>query len=123
MSAEVGYFQGSGGVIWRMALPLPEVYADQVRKHELKRVSGPDDPTPFVEPVEPVEEKPLTPKERIQADAAALGLSTDGTVAEITARIDAHVTDLLKQAGELGIDANELPAVELAKAIEAKLAE
>lgn len=68
------------------------------------------------------EEKPLTPKERIQQDAAALGLSTDGTVPEITARIDAHVADLLKQAGELGIDANELTAVELAAAIDAKLA-
>ncbi|MDT7786372.1 MAG: hypothetical protein QOF58_4791 [Pseudonocardiales bacterium] len=69
------------------------------------------------------EEKPPTPKQRIQQDAAALGLSGDGTVDEITARIDVHVADLLKQAGELGIDANELTAVDLAAAIEAKLAE
>ncbi len=69
------------------------------------------------------EEKPLSPKERLQADAEALKLSTDGTVAEITARIDEYVADLLKQAAELGIDADKLTAVELAAAIEAKLAE
>lgn len=68
------------------------------------------------------EEKPLTPKERLQADAATLGLSTDGKADEITARIDAHVAELLKQAAELEIDADKLTAVELAAAIDAKLA-
>lgn len=69
------------------------------------------------------EEKPLTPKQQLQADAAALGLSTDGTVDEITARIDEHVVELREQAAELGIDDDKLTAVELSKAIEAKLAE
>ena len=71
---------------------------------------------------DPNVEKPLTPKERLQADAAALGLSTDGKSDEITARIDAHVAELLKQAAELEIDADKLTAVELAAAIDAKLA-
>lgn len=70
-----------------------------------------------------VEPKPLTPKEQLQADAEALGLATDGKADEITARIDEHVVELRKQAAELGIDDDKLTAVELSKAIEAKLAE
>lgn len=38
----------------------------------------------------------LTPKERLQADAAALGLSTDGTNADLTARIEARKAPLSK---------------------------
>jgi hypothetical protein len=69
------------------------------------------------------EQKPLTPKQKLQADAEALGLSVEGTADEITARIDEHAVELRKQAAELGIDDDKLTAVELSKAIEAKLAE
>lgn len=36
------------------------------------------------------EESKLSPKEQMQAEAAALGLDTEGTKAEIQARIDEH---------------------------------
>lgn len=67
--------------------------------------------------------KPLTPKQRLQVDAEALGLSTDGTADELTARIDAKVAELLTQAKELGIDGDKLSGPELLAAVDAKLAE
>lgn len=70
-----------------------------------------------------VEPRQLTPKQRLQADAETLGLSTDGTVDELTARIDAKVAELLKQAKELGIDGDTLSGPELLAAVDAKLAE
>ena len=70
-----------------------------------------------------VEAKPLTPKQRLQVDAEALGLSTDGTVDELTARIDAKVAELLAQAKELGIDGDTLSGPDLLAAVDAKLAE
>lgn len=42
--AETGYFQGTGGVIWEMNLPLPEAYADQVTKRQLVRVNADGSP-------------------------------------------------------------------------------
>jgi hypothetical protein len=117
---EVGYFQGTGGAIWPMVLPLSGDYAKQEARQELRRVNGPDDPSPYVETPA---EKPLTPKEKLQADAAALGLATDGTVAELTARIDAKVAELREQAKEVDIDDDQLSAVELLAAVDAKLAE
>ncbi|HEU5475701.1 MAG TPA: hypothetical protein VFV67_34100 [Actinophytocola sp.] len=75
----------------------------------------------------PEDERPApaksTPKQALQADAAALGLETEGTVKELTERIDAKVAELRKQAAELGIDDDKLSAVELSAAIDAKLAE
>lgn len=65
----------------------------------------------------------LTPKQQLQADARALGLDDSGTVPEITARIDTKVAELLAQAKELEIDADELSPVELLAAVDAKLAE
>lgn len=35
-----GYFRGSGGQILQMDLPLPEVYADQVTRGQLRRVNA-----------------------------------------------------------------------------------
>lgn len=69
--------------------------------------------------------KELTPKERLQADAAALGLDTSGTVADLTARIDEHqakLADLQKQADELDLDTTG-SVDELQARIDAKLAE
>ncbi|GLW91783.1 hypothetical protein [Actinokineospora globicatena] len=67
--------------------------------------------------------KSPSPKELLQEDAVALRLDTSGTAAELTARIDAKAAELLAQAAELDIDADKLTAVELAAAVEAKLAE
>lgn len=58
--------------------------------------------------------KPLTPKEQAQADAAALGLSADGKVDEIKARVEAKVAELRELAVLLGIDADSMSVVELA---------
>jgi len=69
------------------------------------------------------EVRELTPKQGLQADARAIGLDDSGTVQELTARIDEKVAELLKQAAELDIDADKLPAVELLAAVDAKLAE
>jgi len=69
------------------------------------------------------EVRELTPKEQLQADARALGLDDSGTVAEITARFDAKVAELIVQAKELEIDVDNLSAVELLAAVDAKLAE
>jgi len=110
VAAEQGLFKGEGGKVWTMDLPLSAEMAKQLANGMLVKVE---------------QEKPkeLTPKERLQADAAGLGLAVDGTVKELTDRIDAKVAELLKQAAELDIDADTLSAVELAAAIEAKLAE
>lgn len=45
---EPGWFRGSGGVIWRMDLPLPEHMAEQVVKGYLTRVN--EDGSTFVAP-------------------------------------------------------------------------
>lgn len=119
MSADTIHLRGEGGGVFAFDLPLPDGVQCRVDRDELVRVNA--DGTTWVEPVEP--EKPLTPKEQLQADASALGLGADGTVAELTARIDEYVVELRKQAAELGIDDDKLTAVELSKAIEAKLAE
>jgi len=118
--AEQGFFKGEGGKVWTMDLPLSDELAKQVESGVLARVTGVDDLTPFDPDAEP---KRLTPKEQLQVDAEALGLSTDGTKDELTARIDERVAELRAQADELDIDAGELSPVELAAAIEAKLAE
>src|SRR6187431_2469630 len=88
--------------------------ADEVARHRRLVEDGTDGWREVEEP------KPLTPKQRLQQDAAALGLSADGTADEITARVDAKVAELRKQAGELKIDAGDLSPVELAAAIDAK---
>lgn len=119
MAPATMFLRGEGGGVFAFDPPLPEGVQCRVDRQELVRVN--EDGTPWVEPIEP--DKPLTPKERLQADAAALGLSTEGKVDEITARIDALVAELRKQAAELEIDDENLSAVDLQKAIEAKLAE
>jgi hypothetical protein len=121
---EHGWFRGEGGAVWRMDLPLAEVVADQVKKGALVRVNK--DGSLWQEPseAEPSEAEPqrLTPKQRLQADAVALGLSDEGTVEEITARI-AELADLRKQAADLGVEgADTLPPAELAAAVDAALA-
>lgn len=119
MGAETIHLRGEGGGVFAFDLPLPEGVQCRVDRQELVRVNA--DGTPWVEPVEP--EKPLTPKEQLQADASALGLGTDGKADEIKARIEAHVVDLRKQGTDLDIaDADTLDPVELSKAIDAKLA-
>ena len=70
-------------------------------------------------------EKPLTPKQQLEAEAAQLGLSTDGKADEIKARIAeyrAKLADLQKQAKELGLDESGAVA-DLQARIDAKLAE
>lgn len=47
MADATGFFQGSGGAIIEMNLPLPELYAEQVTKGHLRRVNGADDPGPY----------------------------------------------------------------------------
>lgn len=39
-----GFFRGTGGAVIEMDLPLPEVYADQVIRGHLKRVSADGSP-------------------------------------------------------------------------------
>ena len=60
---ETAHYLGEGGVIWEMALPLPEVMQDKVTKGYLRRVNP--DGSPYVEPVEgdgpPPEPKPPAP--------------------------------------------------------------
>ena len=107
---EFGYFKGEGGKVWKLDLPLSDVLAEQVAKDLLVEVELPA-------------EKPLTPKEKLQAEAAALGLDTDGTIPVLTDRIDTKVTELREQAKELGIDGETLSPVELLAAIDAKLAQ
>lgn len=92
----------------------------EIAKHRRLVEDGTDN---WREVDDPSVEKPLTPKQKLQADAEALGLSTEGKADEITARIDALVVELRRQAAELEIDDENLSAVELQKAIEAKLAE
>lgn len=117
---ETGFFQGTGGGIWEMSLPLPADLEKQLGRQELRRVAGADDASDYDPDAGP---KRLTPKEQLQVDAEALGLSTDGTKDELTGRIDAKVAELRKQAAELEIDAGDRSPVDLAAAIEAKLAE
>lgn len=116
--AEVGYFRGEGGKVWTMDLPLPLDIARQVQNDTLVRVNK--DGTHYVEAPA---EKPLTPKQQLQAEAEALGLAADGKADEIKARIDAKVAELREQATELEVDADNLSPVELLAAVDAKLAE
>ncbi|ALG07661.1 hypothetical protein [Kibdelosporangium phytohabitans] len=116
--ADTIYLKGEGGTVWPHDLPLHEAIEDRLVKGQLVRVA--EDGSPFVD--EPAE-KPLTNKERLQADATALGLDTGGTVAELTERINAKVAELRKQAGELNIDTDELSPAALLAAIDEKLGE
>ncbi len=116
---ETVHLRGEGGVVWPFDLPLPEAIQSRWDNGQLLQVN--EDGSAWSDVDEML--KPLTPKEALQRDAAALGLDTAGTIVDLTARIDAHVVELLKQATELGIDAENLSAVDLASAIEAKLAE
>lgn len=84
--AEIIYLRGEGGKVWRMGLPLHPDVQKQWDKSLLTRVN--EDGTPWTEPEPP---KELTPKEKLQADAAALGLDTSGTIAELTSRIEAKL--------------------------------
>jgi hypothetical protein len=118
--ADTGFFQGTGGGVWEMSLPLPADLEKQLARQELRRVNGPDDASDYDPAAEP---RRLTAKEQLQVDAGALGLDTSGTVAELTARIDAKVAELLTQAKELGIDGDKLSGPELLAAVDAKLAE
>lgn len=111
--AQTKQFRGEGGKVWRLQLPLSAVLTEQVERGLLVPIES----ATAGKPKEP------TPKERLQADAAALGLDPTGTVAELTARIDAEVAELRKQAAQLGIDDDNLSAVELSAAIDAKLTE
>ncbi|MBP2331232.1 hypothetical protein JOF56_011617 [Kibdelosporangium banguiense] len=115
--AETIHLRGEGGYVHAFDLPLPDAIGDRVSRGEIVRVNK--DGSPYVEAPA---EKPLTPKEKLQADAAALGLATDGTVADLTARIDTKVAELREQAKELDIDGDKLSAVELQAAIDAALA-
>ncbi|WP_018219199.1 hypothetical protein [Salinispora vitiensis] len=45
---QTGHFKGEGGVIWEMALPLPETQADKVTKGYLRRVNA--DGSPYTPP-------------------------------------------------------------------------
>lgn len=65
---ETGHFLGEGGVIWEMALPLPEVMQDKVTKGYLRRVNP--DGSPYVEPVEG-DEPPPEPKPPAQSASKA----------------------------------------------------
>ena len=56
--AETGFFRGTGGVVHEMALPLAEVYADQVARGDLVRVS--EDGSAYVELAE--KPKPRAPR-------------------------------------------------------------
>lgn len=56
MGAQTAHYLGEGGVIWEMALPLPEVMQEKVTKGYLRRVN-PDGST-YTEPGEPPERKP-----------------------------------------------------------------
>ncbi len=118
--AETIFLKGEGGLVWPFDLPLPDGIQSRLDRQELVRVN--EDGSSF-DPESAVEPKRLTPKEALQADAEALGLDVDGTKDELTARIDAKVAELLTQAAELEIDAENLTSVDLAAAIEAKLAE
>jgi hypothetical protein len=111
------WIKGEGGSVRRYAEPLHATIAERLEKGIITRVNK--DGSSYVESAEPAK---LTPKQKIQVDARALDLDDSGTVDEITARIDAKVAELLKQAAELGIDADKLTAVELSAAIDAKLA-
>lgn len=46
-----GHFQGEGGVIWEMDLPLPEAIQDQVTKGYLRPVNPDGSPVGEAEPV------------------------------------------------------------------------
>ncbi|GAB2964403.1 hypothetical protein [Saccharothrix stipae] len=80
--AEQKRYRGEGGRVWTMDLPLPAEIAKQVEAGALVEVEASDPPS-----------KPLTPKEALQEQAAELGLDTSGTVAELTARIDAKLAE------------------------------
>jgi hypothetical protein len=49
---ETGFFRGSGGAIWEMDLPLPELYGEQLAKRELVRVEA--DGSPYSGPPTPI---------------------------------------------------------------------
>ncbi|MDQ3578182.1 MAG: SAP domain-containing protein [Actinomycetota bacterium] len=90
--AETIYLRGEGGGVFPFDLPLPDDFAKAYAKGQIRRVN--EDGGDWVEP-EPTKEltKELTPKEKLQADAEALGLDTSGTVAELTARIEATLAE------------------------------
>ena len=116
--AETIYLRGEGGYVHAFDLPLPDPIADRLGRGEIVRVNK--DGSAYVEvPAE----KPPTPKEKLQADAAALGLEIDGTIPVLTDRIEAKVAELRKQAAELGMGDDQLSAVELLAAIDTKLSE
>lgn len=52
---ETAWFQGEGGGIWRMDLPLPETMQEKVTKGYLRRVNA--DGSPYVEPVDEGQEQ------------------------------------------------------------------
>jgi hypothetical protein len=117
--AETVHLRGEGGGVFAFDLPLSEDIGKRFEAGALVRVN--EDGSAWSETEAVV--KPLTPKEALQEQATLLGLDTAGTIAELTDRIDAKVVELREQAAELEIDDDTLSAVDLAAAIEAKLAE
>lgn len=99
--AETIWLRGEGGGLHEFDLPLDERFAVRLESGALQRVN-PDGTPYFEKPKEP------TAKEKLQAEAAALGLDPAGTVAELQKRIDEakakRLAELRVQAKELGID-------------------
>lgn len=107
---ETGWFQGTGGGIWEFSLPLTGEFAKQFERQQLVRVTGPDDPSPWVEPDpelpleiggeeggKPPADDRIDPDEytaeELRQQAADLGLPTSGTKAELAERISAKLAE------------------------------
>ena len=86
---ETIHLLGEGGSVFEFDLPLHEDIAKRLDNGQIKRVNP--DGSPWVEPAE--KPKDLTPKEKLQGEAAELGLDTSGTVAELQKRIDAALAE------------------------------
>lgn len=97
--SETIYAKGEGGVVWEFDLPLSEPFADQLAKGTLVRCN--EDGSPLVAEApgdDPADNSPEPEKDpldsankaELQEAAKERGLDTDGTKAEILARIREH---------------------------------